>query len=342
MRGREVITFTLSHGGSLAALMEDGVPVDLLFDPAPGAGGPGTGAIFRARPERPAKGLGGMMLDLGRGQRGFLREIRGVAPGRPLLVQVLGHAEPGKAVPVTPRLVLKGRHAILTPGVAGLNVARRLDPGRAVRLEDLAVRAMAGAEPGLGLILRSAAALADDDVILNEIKQLRGEAQKVAGAKSDEPGPLLPAPSALDLARREWPEAPWRGGSSGELADLIEGVRENVTQLAPGGTLVVEATRALIAADVNTGGDFAPAASLRSNLAAARDLPRVLRLRGLGGKVVIDFAALARNDRKTIENALKSALRDDPVETSTAGWTPLGLLELNRRRERRPLSELVL
>ena len=43
-----------------------------------------------------------------------------------------------------------------------------------------------------------------------------------------------------------------------------------------------------------------------------------------------------------IEKSLGSALKSDPVETSVAGWTPLGHLELNRKRERRPLAELLL
>ncbi|MEO0994501.1 MAG: ribonuclease E/G, partial [Pseudomonadota bacterium] len=71
------------------------------------------------------------------------------------------------------------------------------------------------------------------------------------------------------------------------------------------------------------------------------EIPRQLRLRGLGGIVVIDWAPLPKRDRKRIEDTLKTALRRDPVETTIAGWTPLGLLELTRKRERRPLAQLL-
>lgn len=106
----------------------------------------------------------------------------------------------------------------------------------------------------------------------------------------------------------------------------------------PGGaSMIVEATRALVCVDVNTGADFSPAAGLKANLAAARDLPRQLRLRGLGGQVVVDFAPMPKKDRRTLEEALKKAFRADPVDTALIGWTTMGLFEMQRKRERRPL-----
>ena len=102
--------------------------------------------------------------------------------------------------------------------------------------------------------------------------------------------------------------------------------------------MFIEATRALVAVDVNTGGDFSFAAGLKANLAAARDLPRQLRLRGLGGQVVIDFAPVGKKDRLSIEQVLTRALRADAIDTNIVGWTPLGHLELQRKRERLPLA----
>lgn len=103
------------------------------------------------------------------------------------------------------------------------------------------------------------------------------------------------------------------------------------------GSMIIEPTRTVTAVDVNTGGDFSPAASLKANLAAARDLPRQLRLRGLGGQVVVDFAPMPKKDRRTVEEALKKAFRADPIETALVGWTSMGLYEIQRKRERRPL-----
>ena len=125
------------------------------------------------------------------------------------------------------------------------------------------------------------------------------------------------------------------------LADA--GVWEEVAALARPtvalgqGSMAVEPTRALVAVDVNTGADLSPAAALKANLAAAAELPRQLRLRGLGGQVTIDFAPLSRAERPRVERALGAALRGDGIDTTIVGWTPLGHLELQRKRARRPL-----
>jgi Rne/Rng family ribonuclease len=102
--------------------------------------------------------------------------------------------------------------------------------------------------------------------------------------------------------------------------------------------MYVEPTRALVAVDVNTGGDTSPAAALKANLAAARMLPRALRLRGLGGQITVDFAPMSKAHRKQVEQSLRASFKNDPIETSLVGWSPMGLFELQRKRERLPLA----
>ena len=346
MKGALTLITALSHGGTAAARLVDGRLEDLLVDPSPDDPAPRPGAMHRARVGRPMKGAGGAIVELGDGRTGFLRETRGLAPGGTLLVQVAGWAEPQKAPPVTRRLLLKGRLAILTPGAPGRNLARSTAPEARPRLEAVAAAAMAGAPEDLGLVLRSAAADFPDAEIAAEVAELR--AAWAGLAPDGPPGLLLPAPTAAEEARRDWPD----GGPGGliDAADAFEahGVWEAIARLrAPavalptGGELVIEPTRALVAVDVNTGGDLSPAAALKANLAAARELPRQLRLRGLGGQITIDFAPLAKSERGRLNDALKAALARDGIETTILGWTPLGHLELNRRRSRRPLAELL-
>jgi Rne/Rng family ribonuclease len=102
----------------------------------------------------------------------------------------------------------------------------------------------------------------------------------------------------------------------------------------------IEPTRALVAVDVNTGTDTSPAAALKVNIAAARDLARHLRLRGLGGQVVVDFAPMPKRDRSILDQVLKAAFKADG-EVNLAGWTTLGLYELTRKRDRLPLASLL-
>ena len=120
MKGRQIL---LDHLGdrAAAALMVDGQLDDLLI-----AGtAPAPGTIYRARADRPVKGQGGMFLSPPDGPA-FLRQVKGLAPGDTLLVQVTSYAEEGKAFPVTTRVIFKSRYAMVTPGAPGLNISRAI------------------------------------------------------------------------------------------------------------------------------------------------------------------------------------------------------------------------
>jgi Ribonuclease G/E len=344
MKGRVVALDTL-RGRPAAALILDGRLEDFLIDPADGA--PVPGAIYRGIVDRPMKGQGGVFVRLPEGATGFLRQVSGLAPGQPVLVQVSGAAEPGKAVPVTARLLFKSRYAILTPDAPGLNVSRRIRDG-ALRaaLDGLAARTMAGAAPDLGLILRSACAGADPDEVTRDIAQMRGLAGAVLADLTGGPELLVDGPGAQETAWRDWADPAPDEVAEGEGAFAAFGVEELVdailsprVPLPGGGHMMVEPTRALIAVDVNTGPDTSPAAGLKANIAAARDLPRQLRLRGLGGQVVVDFAPMPKKERTPLEQVLRAAFKADGAESSLSGWTTLGLYELVRKRDRRPLAE---
>ncbi|MGR3540160.1 MAG: ribonuclease E/G [Hasllibacter sp.] len=151
---------------------------------------------------------------------------------------------------------------------------------------------------------------------------------------------LVDGPGPHELAWREWQAAPDDSPDAFERLGVLDAIAalRRPAPLPGGGSMAVEATRALVAVDVDTGDDRSPAAGLKAGLAAMRELPRLLRLKGLGGMVVVDLAPVPKKDRRQIEGALKAALRADPVETSIAGWSPLGNLELTRKRERLPLS----
>jgi Ribonuclease G/E len=345
VKGRLIVLGSL-RGRGAAALLVDGRLDDLIVDAGP-ADGPQPGAILRGKVGRPVKGLGGAFIDLPDGVRGFLRETDGLAPGRPVIVQVTGPAEEGKAVPVSRRLLLKGRAVIVTPAAPGLNLSRRIqDAGDRARLSALAAAAMEGS--AFGLIVRSAAARSADADVASEIAGLRGLAEAIAADEAGAPELLLDPPTAHDLAWRDWADPPPDDIAEGRdaFADVgIDGMIEdlaNPSVALPGGAgMYVEPTRALVAVDVNTGGDTTPAASLKANIAAARELPRQLRLRGLGGVVVIDFAPMPKRDRAALEQQLRTAFRAEGGEAALAGWTPLGKYELQRRRDRPPLDAVL-
>lgn len=339
MKGRSII---LDHfqDREAAALMVDGKLDDFLI----AADAPTPGTIYRARADRPVKGQGGMFLTTPDGAA-FLRQIKGLAQGSDILVQVTGYAEPGKAIPVTNRLLFKSRYAIVTPDAPGLNISRRIrDDDLRDRLLEIAHDYMS--DSPYGLILRSSCHDADPAEIAEDISAMRAQAEQVMNDPGTEPEVLSDGDSPHVLAWRDWTEpaevVTHPGGfETHGVLDALEIAQGIAEPLPGGGSLFIQPTRALVAVDVNTGRDTSLAAGTKANFACAKTLPRALRVRGLGGQITLDLAPMPKKDRRGFEAALRSALKTDPEETILAGWTPLGHFELQRKRGRIPLAEIL-
>lgn len=345
MIGR-VIVLGQTRGREAAALVVDGRLEDLLIAPTEDQGF-APGAILRGVVDRQMKGQGGVFVKLPEGQKGFLRETGGLAPGQVVLVQVSGRGEPGKALPVTTRLLFKSRLAIVTPAAPGLNISRRIkESEERARLEGIAGAAMA--ESKAGLIVRSAAEGVAGEEIAADIAVMRDLAAAVMADTAGGPELLVDAATPHEEAWRDWGEPAPDEVAEGDGAFADHGVEEMIDALLlplvllpGGGHMSVEPTRAFVAIDVNTGADTSPAAAFKANIAAARDLPRQLRLRGLGGQIIIDFAPMPKKDRAVLEQQMRGAFKGEAAETSLAGWTPLGNYELQRKRDRMALTEVL-
>lgn len=330
----------LDHIGETqaAALMVDGRLDDLLLDSKTA---PRPGTIYRALADRPVKGQGGMFLKTPDGSA-FLRQVKGLSPGQPLLVQVTGYAEPGKAIPVTQKLLFKSRYVIVTPDAPGRNISRAIrDDDLRDSLLEIAHDTMDGSDTGL--IMRSSCADAAADDIAQDIAAMADLARSVMDNPQGMAETMAEGDGPHALAWRDWTDPAQVVTDDGcfethGVLDQIEDLKSARAPLSGGGALFVEPTRALVAVDVNTGPDASLAAGIKANMATARELPRQLRLRGLGGQIVLDLAPMPKKDRRSFETALRAAFRADPVDTALVGWTPLGHYELQRKRARIALS----
>ncbi len=129
-----------------------------------------------------------------------------------------------------------------------------------------------------------------------------------------------------------------------QIEHQIESAYSRQVSLPSGGAVVIDHTEALVAIDVNSaratkGGDIEETA-LRTNLEAADEIARQLRLRDLGGLIVIDFIdmEIARSQRE-VENRLREALRFDRARVQMGKISRFGLMELSRQRLRPSLEE---
>ena len=129
-----------------------------------------------------------------------------------------------------------------------------------------------------------------------------------------------------------------------QIEHQIESAYARQVNLPAGGAIVIDHTEALVSVDVNSGrstkGSDIEETALKTNLEAADEIARQLRLRDLGGLIVIDFIDMesARNQRE-VENRLRDALHHDRARVQTSKISRFGLLELSRQRLRPALAE---
>jgi len=129
-----------------------------------------------------------------------------------------------------------------------------------------------------------------------------------------------------------------------QIESQIESAFAHSVTLPSGGSLVIDHTEALVSIDINSaratkGGDI-EATALNTNLEAADEVGRQLRLRDLGGLVVIDFIDMGpQKNQREVENRLRDAVRQDRARVQIGKITRFGLLEMSRQRLRPSLGE---
>ncbi|MFM8345938.1 MAG: ribonuclease E/G, partial [Betaproteobacteria bacterium] len=129
-----------------------------------------------------------------------------------------------------------------------------------------------------------------------------------------------------------------------QIENQIETAFSRTVNLPSGGAIVIDHTEALVSIDVNSaratrGGDIEETAT-RTNLEAADEIARQMRLRDLGGLIVVDFIDMEESkNRRDVEQRLKDALRQDRARVQFSTISKFGLLEMSRQRLRPALSE---
>ncbi|MBR5111195.1 MAG: ribonuclease E/G [Clostridia bacterium] len=318
--------------------------------------------IYLGKVDRIVKGVEAAFVRLGGESIGFLpfSECREKPrSGDAVTVQVKKPPAGEKAAYLTEDIALAGRFALLTPFTRRYAVSRKItDEETRSRLYGLASRA---APAGMGLVMRTESADAGEDAVFADVEALKAAWEETLEQRAGrtEPGLLKGREDALLRLLRD------EHGQIGEiLTDRPEEIADahvpvhacaapfdlhNVSAklekslarkvwLDCGGYLVVDPTEAMTVIDVNSGkftGNKTGTENtfLKLNLEAAKEIARLLRLRGIGGIVIIDFVDMQDEaSRGAVRQALEEALMDDPVKAVVHGFTSLGLVEMTRKK----------
>ena len=300
-------------------------------------------------------------------------------PRQKVLVQVMKEPTGTKGPRLTGNLALPGRYLVLQPHGQGVNISRRISAdSERNRLRALGVLIK---PPGAGLLIRTEADGISEELLIEDLEALLRQWEGIQqAAESASPPVLLNRDEDFihrilrdhmgpDLSRVvvDDPGAVGRvtsflGAEAGnvqveahsESMELLEHYKVNAAirdalkprvDLPSGGYVIIEPTEALTVIDVNSG-SFTRSANARetvlwTNCEAAIEIARQLKLRNIGGVIIIDFIDMdSRRDQLQLLEHFTTAVRDDAARPQIAQLTELGLVELTRKRQGQNIYEL--
>ncbi|MEB3333562.1 MAG: Rne/Rng family ribonuclease [Cyanobacteriota bacterium] len=300
-------------------------------------------------------------------------------PRQKVLVQVMKEPTGSKGPRLTGNLSLPGRFLVLQPHGQGVNISRRISSeAERNRLRALGVLVK---PPGSGLLIRTEAEGVSEELLIDDLEALlrQWEAIQQAAETAIPPVLLNRDEDFIHRVLRDFyspevvrvvvdaPEAVARvNGFLGEdqsqltvefheeSTEMLEHFRVNAAirdalrprvDLPSGGYVIIQPTEALTVIDVNSG-SFTRSANARetvlwTNCEAATEIARQLKLRNIGGVVIIDFIDMeSRRDQLQLLEHFTQAVRNDSARPQIAQLTELGLVELTRKRQGQNIYEL--
>ena len=321
-----------------------------------------------------------------KGVKPWQREIpisKLIKSGQMVTLQVRRDGIGSKNPQGTTKISLPGRFWVYLPNEDRLGVSRRVESVRDQRRIRRLARALK--QQGEGMIARTAAQWAKDEELERDYKLLVETWRGVSAAakKASQPRLLYKGMGLVQTVLRDRldPETAEVIVDSPFFQEKIESfldymrmsdykdrikvhegkqslfdhfrvekqIQESLSRqvsLAGGGSLVIDETEALIAIDVNTGGDVKHrnqhAAILNTNLEAAEEIARQLRLRQISGIIVVDFVDMeSPKDVMQVIEKVKQELRKDRVSADFVDMTALGLVEITRKRRGESLADML-
>ena len=327
-----------------------------------------AGNIYKGRVKNFLPGMRAAFVDIGRDKNAFLQfgATQKFSVGQNILIQIEKDEVGLKGARATLNISLAGRFLIFLPTLGYVGVSNKIRGTERERLHALAKKFR---PTGTGLIVRTAAEDCAAETLLKDLARLQTLWIKILERNSKRKSPAL-LYSDNDLIERiirdeftadteifvdnrkiyrrllesvehvNFYEGSAQIFESFGVAEEISKINQRELSLPSGGQIVIDKTEALTAIDVNTG-KFTGCTNfdetiLKTNLEAAELILKQLRLRDIGGIIIVDFIDM-NNDahKKTLMNFLRERAALDRNKTKVVDMTPLGLVEITRQSSHR-------
>ena len=324
-----------------------------------------VGNIYKGRVQNFLPGMRAAFVDIGRDKNAFLQfnAAKKFSPGQNVLIQIDKDADGTKGARATLNISLAGRFVIFLPNVGYVGVSSKIRGEERIRLHALAKKIR---PKDTGIIVRTAAEGCDEEILREDFDALQKFWAHIQerNAKKKSPALLYDDNDLLEKILRDefTPDTAFVVDNlkifrrlnerlpegkitmhddaaqifdSYGIARELAATHERELPLPGGGRIVIDKTEALTAIDVNTAkfvgrNDFAETI-LHTNLEAAELILKQLRLRDIGGIIVVDFIDMDSDaHKKFLLDFLREHARRDRNRTKIVDMTPLGLVEITR------------
>ena len=294
-----------------------------------------------------------------------IKEI--IKTNQKLLVQVQKDSNDKKGARTTTHIKLTGKYVILLPKTTIVTVSQKIqDEAEKNRLIKLVKENL---PENMGAIIRTGAEKKEDDIIIADLKKLQNQWEKIYKdfeESDNNPKMLYKSPNIVEKIILDLPNEKIESIISNNkedvealknivsstvklnfkentdlleeynLKDQIEKAKQRKVWLNCGGFITIDPTEALVAIDVNSG-KYTGKTSLEEtvykvNYEATIEIAKQLRLRDIGGIIIIDYIDMKNSaNKEKIEKLLKETLKQDRAKTQVEGFTKLNLMELTRK-----------
>ncbi|MBR3747004.1 MAG: Rne/Rng family ribonuclease [Selenomonadaceae bacterium] len=355
------ILVSCKHGETTAAVLVDGQLESIYSasDDNPRL----SGNIYKGRVQNFLPGMNAVFVDIGRDKNVFLqfKSSQKFSVGQSVLIQIEKESVGTKSARATLNFSLAGRFLIFLPTMGYIGVSNKIRGDERNRLHALAKKIRPTES---GLIVRTAAEGCDENILRDELAELQNLWARIIerNSKRKPPALLYNDNDLIEKILRDEPDAEnfvvdnlkilrklnelvtpekisFHEGDAPifetfGIADEISDVHKRELPLPSGGQIIFDKTEALTAIDVNTnkfvGRNF-DETILRTNLEAAEVILRQLKLRAIGGIIIVDFIDMTSDEHKKILlDFLRERARLDRNKTTIVDMTPLGLVEITR------------
>lgn len=298
-----------------------------------------------------------------------LVNTKNVKLGQEILVQITKEAFDEKRAVVTTNISKAGKYSVAVKDNGEIGISRKItDNDLREKLRKIAEKYV---KTGYSIVMRTSCQNADISDVENEVKSIidtlvaieeKGKYTKAPAIVYKEVSPLIKAVRDLcdkdctivindkneykklkeiynntELYQGKIPLF-WEYGIESQIEKLFK----SKIWLDCGGYIVIDETEAMAVIDVNSGKSTNVKNNFKVNKEAAIEIARQIRLRNLNGMIIIDFINMDnKEDNDRIYNVLKSELNKDRIKTYIVGMTELGLMQLTRQKQRKPLSRYI-